>query len=297
MSPQPRASITVNTTFASRDDGWSSNICSGTSSVADIAWAASAEYALHKIESESSSETSLNPLIHASEPLRKRSSSCISSSLKNQPFLSSYGSAFLSGIFADIAQASDEEPALSQDGAAHAVAVAHETSSEPFHKKARITASTSFGRQLKSFTALSGVAEGAGSEVSSPTVVSPRINTSALKIELFNDSVQELQDMAFPSLCQIPNAISSSSCSLLVAAMDESGDHEDEKDGPAYGWFVATDDDEVEDSQQFPFMFLPGTKPGLAFKVITAPKPKNQDLEVQQALAADTIDDVLGDLF
>jgi hypothetical protein len=297
MSPQSRATITVNTTFASRDDGWSSNICSGTSSVADIAWAASAEYSLHKIEFESSSETPLNSLIHASEPLRKRSSSCISSSLKNQPFLSSYGSAFLSGIFADIAQASDEEPAVSQDGDAHDGAVAHDSASEPFHKKARITASTSFGRQLKSFTAFSGVAEGTVSEVSSLTVVSPRINTSALEIDFFNDSVQELQDMAFPSLLQIPNAISSSSCSLLVAAMDESGDHEDKQDGPAYGWFVATDDDEVEDSHQFPFTFLPDTKPALAFKVINAPNRKNQDLEVQQALAADTIDDVLGDLF
>jgi hypothetical protein len=297
MSPQSRATITVNTTFASRDDGWSSNICSEASSIADIAWAASVEYSLHKIESESSIETPLNPLIHASEPLRKRSSSCISSSLKNQPFLSSYGSAFLSGIFADIYQSVDDEHAVSQDGAVHAVAIARDSVSEPFHKKARITASTSFGRQLKSFTAFSGVAEGAVCEVLSPTVVSPRINKSALKIELFNDCVQELQDMAFPSLPQIPNAISSSSFSLLVAAMDEAGHHEEEQDGPSYGWFVSTDFDGVDDSQQIPLMFLPDTKPDLAFKVMTAPNGKNQDLEVQQALAADTIDDVLGDLF
>lgn len=295
MSPQSRATITVNTTVASHDDGWSSNACSGTSSVADITWAASAEFALHKIESESSTETPLNPLIHASEPLRKRSSSCISSSLKNQPFLSSYGSAFLSGIFADIAQASDEEPAVFQDCAAYLVAVACDSVSEPFHKKTRITASTSFGRQPKSFTALPGLSEGAVSEVLSPTFVSPRNYTSA--VELFNDSVRELQDMAFPSLPLIPNAISSSSCSNLVAAMDKVENHEDEQDGPSYGWFVLTDDEEAKDSDQIPLLFFADTKPDLAFKAITAPNEANQDPAVQQALAADTIDDVLGDLF
>jgi len=298
MSPQSRAIINVNTFFSSRSVGWSSNSCSGTSSVADIiAWASNAEHSLHKIDSESSSDIPLNPLIHASEPVRKRSSSCVSSSLKNQPFLSSYGSAFLSGIFADIAQASDEESAISQDGVALPVAVACDNVSEPFHKKARITASTSFGRPQKSFSTQYGPAEGTVSDVSSPTVVSPRIYTSAIKINLFNDSVRELQDMAFPSLPQIPNSISSSSFTQLVAATDEAGDRGDELDGPSYGWFVSTDDEEAEDSEAFPFPRFPDTKPDLAFKVITAPAGANQDLEVQQALAADTIDDVLGDLF
>ena len=298
MSPQSRAIINVNTFFSNRSVGWSSNPCPGTSSVADIiAWASSAEHSLHKIGSESSSDTPLNPLIHVSEPLRKRSSSCVSSSLENQPFLSSYGSAFLSGIFADIAQALDEEPAISQDGVAFPVAVACDSVSEPLHKKARITAPTSFGRQPKSFSAQSGPSEGTVSDVSSPTVVSPRIYTSAIKIDLFNDSVRELQDMAFPSLPQIPNAISSSSCTQLVAPIDEAGDHGNEHDGPSYGWFVSTDDEEAEDSEVFPFSRFPDAKPDLAFKVITAPTGANQDLEVQQALAADTIDDVLGDLF
>ena len=103
--------------------------------------------------------------------------------------------------------------------------------------------------------------------------------------------------MAFPSLPQIPKAISSSSCTQLVSAIDEAGDHGDEQDGPCYGWFVSTDDEEAEDSKAFPFSLFPDTKQDLAFKIITAPNRANQDLEVQQALAADTIDDVLGDLF
>jgi hypothetical protein len=297
MSPQSRALGNINTFFSSRSVGWSSNPCSGTASVDDIiTWASNGGHSLHKVESESSSETPLNPLNHVSDFLRKRSSSCVSS-LKNQPFLSSYGSAFLSGIFADIAQASDEEPAISQDGVASPVAVACDGVSEPFHKKARITASTSFGRQPKSFSAQSGPAEGTVSDDSSPAVVSPRIYTSAVNIDLFNVSVRELQDMAFPSLPQIPKAISSSSCTQLVSAIDEAGDHGDEQDGPCYGWFVSTDDEEAEDSKAFPFSLFPDTKQDLAFKIITAPNRANQDLEVQQALAADTIDDVLGDLF
>ncbi|KAL3817757.1 hypothetical protein ACHAXA_010977 [Cyclostephanos tholiformis] len=287
----------VNTFFSSRSGGWSSNACSDTSSVADIAWAPSAEHSLHKIESESSSETPPNPLIHASEPIRKRSSSCDSSSLTNQLFLSSYGSAFLSGIFADIAQASDVEPLISQVVDAYPVSDACDSVSEPFRKKARITASTSLGRQPKSFSAQSGPAEGTFVDASSPTVVSPRTYSSTIKIDLFNDSVRELQEMAFPSLPQIPNAISTSSCTQLVAAMDEVGNHEDEQDGPSYGWFVSTDDEEAEVSEAFLFTCFPDTKPDLAFKAVTLPTGAIQDLEVQKALAADTIDDVLGDLF
>ena len=309
MSPQSRATISDNTTFASRDDGWSGNPCSGTSSVAAIACAANMEYALHKIESESSA-TPANPLLNQASdeniPLsRKRSSARISSSPQSQPFLSSYGSAFLSGIFADIAQASDDQPqlgsAVAQDCAVHA------NCSEPCPKKARTTASISSGRQLKSHKALAGLAEGAVSEVSSPSVVSPRINTSTQNLQVFNDQVRELQDMAFPSLPQIPITVSSSSCSsvskqavsLCPVAMGVT--NQNEHDSPSFGWFVSTDDDEDETADRIdPFaapMFLPDTKPDLAFKAFTAPSAGNHDIVVQQALAADTIDDVLGDLF
>lgn len=265
-------------------------------------------------------------------PSRKRSSSCISSTStpknEHQPFLSSYGSAFLSGIFADIAHAStDEDPnghsatASHQENCDMEMTNAHSTDAaninEPSLKKARTTASTSFGRQPKSCRALAGLAEGAISEVSSPSVVSPRPNTSTtLKIQLsFNDQVRELQGMAFPSLPQIPVTVSSSSCSAASATRQSSSVvtprdedvmvgkmNEDQDQSESYGWFVNMDEDEADTADQSGVastsMFLPDTKPAdLAFNAITAPSAENQDLEVQQALAADTIDDVLGDLF
>lgn len=185
---------------------------------------------------------------------------------------------------------------------------------EPCLKKPRTTASTSFGRQPKSCRALAGLSEGAISEVSSPSVVSPRLNTSTSTLKIqgpFNDQVRELQDMAFPSLPQIPVTVSSSSCSTASsknsstpATPHESDDamvgkmNEDQDQSESYGWFVNMDEDEAEDQSGVASMFLPDTKPeDLAFNAITAPSAENQDLEVQQALAADTIDDVLGDLF
>lgn len=80
--------------------------------------------------------------------------------------------------------------------------------------------------------------------------------------------------------------------------MDEVVNRQDEQEGPSYGWFVSTDDDMAEVSSMEGY--VPATKVAdLAFKAIS-PTPlngSNQDVEVQQALAADTIDDVLGDLF
>ena len=292
------------------------------------------EYVLHKIESESSrnpEEVSTTPMHQANnnttklspsnQNQRKRSVARISSSPKSQPFLSSYGSAFLSGIFADIAETSSEDQP--QDTMEVETAPSHDhvdDVSEPSNKKARTTASISSSRQLKSFTqALAGAVEGAtvGEVIETLShIVSPRPNTSTMKIDLFkNDQVRQLQDMAFPSLPSMPNPVSSSSCSSTsiphsvtprsqvnvgeTTATSSSNQDNDEQDGAAYGWFVSTDDDESRrDQNNFSgSMFLPDTKPDLAFKAITAPAGGNQDLEVQQALAADTVDDVLGDFF
>ena len=203
----------------------------------------------------------------------------------------------LSGIFADIIQASDEEYAISQDGAGNPVAVCCDSRSEPFRKKARITCSSFVDIQPMPFLVQPGPPEGTVSDVSLPTFVSPPIYTSAIKIELFNDSARELPDVAFPALPQIPNAISYSSCAQIVSAMDEVGIHENEQDGPSYGWFVSTEDEEVEDYDYFPSNRFPYKKPDLAFKMTSAHIGANPDLEVQLALAADTIDDVLGGFF
>ena len=83
--------------------------------------------------------------------------------------------------------------------------------------------------------------------------------------------------------------------------MTEGGADVDGEDSPSFGWFVSTDVDETDTlNQSETFVaatFLPDSIPDLAFKMTTAPSAEDQEIVVQQALAADTIDDVLGDLF
>jgi hypothetical protein len=340
MSPQSRATISANTTFpsVSGDDEsstWPCNACSSPSSVAEIAWAANAAFALHKIEGSASSD--VNPLLELPSLPKKRASALISSSSKqsleptssttnsaihpSQPFLSSYGSAFLSGIFADIAESGEEDSPAMEEGGEGLSAGYYEDdtntnasiSLEPRPKKSRTNPSSTFGGHLKSYKALAGLTEGADSSVNatamelSPSVVSPRpnISSTAIKIQLFNDQVRELQDLAFPSLPRLPVTVSSSSFSssdAVGAVVTPRQEDASSSDPDQYGWFVSMDDDEgSSDDETSPPMFLPNTKPDLAFKAMVAPRPpkpeENQDIEVQQALAADTIDDVLGDLF
>ncbi|KAL7462820.1 hypothetical protein ACHAXS_003193 [Conticribra weissflogii] len=326
MSPQFRA-ITENTTFEASGDPSNppNNPCSSPLSVAEVAWAANAAYALHKIESISSDveHVATNPLDGSSSKSssaspRKRASDCFASyrvEESSSPFLSSYGSAFLSGIFADIAQVSgekhgDDEFDLSTSEPSTAdedEGVVNFESLQPCKKKIRTSRSTSFGGHKKSYATLSGIAEGADSEESSPTVVSPRPNKSAIKIQLFNDQVRELQNLAFPSFPHMPVTVSSSSCTSsnhgnVVTPRDVATDSSAESDDEpsAYGWFVSTDDDDdaPTHSPEIPVdTYKLGSDADLAFKAATAPRAENHDVEVQQALAADTIDDVLGDFF
>ena len=76
-----------------------------------------------------------------------------------------------------------------------------------------------------------------------------------------------------------------------------------DQDSPSYGWFVNTDDAETgttgeDQNKSSSSMFLP-TKPDLALSAVSTSASSSFsagsriDLEVQQALAADTIDDVL----
>jgi len=303
MSPQSEATANFNTR-------WSSNICS-TQDSATAETSVRTEYALHKIESADSQHTASEICgeLNKSPLQRKRSldRSTKSSSLPShndtaqQPFLSSYGSAFLSGIFADIAQAS-ESTSLSHPSSHSLLPDAAEDGPRP--KKARSSASTSLGRHPKSSKALSRSADGTqGADTPSSAIVSPRPNKSALKIQLFNDQVSRLQDLAFPTLPNIPAAVSSGSWSAaaslsVVTPRDSQGEAKEQDDSPSYGWFVSMDDDASGDNSkhQPPTSgFLPDTEAHLAFKTVSA--PSSQDIEVQQALAADTVDDVLGDFF
>lgn len=308
MSPQSEATANINAR-------WSSNICS-TQDSATAETSVTTEYALHKIESADSQHTANSEIdgeLNKSPLERKRSldrptksSSLPSNDTAQQPFLSSYGSAFLSGIFADIAQASESTSHSHPSSQSNHSLLPDAAEDGPRPKKARSSASTSLGRHRKSFKALSRLADGTqGADASSSAVVSPRPNKSALKIQLFNGQVSRLQDLAFPTLPNIPAAVSSGSWSAaaslsIVTPRDSQGEAEakQQDDSPSYGWFVSMDDDASGDTSkhQPPTSgFLPDTEAHLAFKTVSA--PSSQDIEVQQALAADTVDDVLGDFF
>lgn len=72
---------------------------------------------------------------------------------------------------------------------------------------------------------------------------------------------------------------------------------ESENNSP-YGWFVATDDDKEPSGPNSGFRgHLVSPLDDLAFKAPTAPKRVDDNAELEWACAADTVDDVLGDLF
>ena len=135
--------------------------------------------------------------------------------------------------------------------------------------------------------ALSGLAEETASAVSDSDIhiVSPQPNKQ----------VQELQDLFFPSLPHICSEASLRDLDTKEATKEE------DQDSPSYGWFVSTDDaktvtaeEEEDQNKMSSSTFLPDLKPVLASTSFDSP---SSDLKVQQALAEDTIDDVLGDLF
>ena len=271
MSPQSRAPFSEITT--SCPDGSPGNVCSlNLSSSWDDAEVSSSS--VHKITDMSS--------VNARCPsgvLGKRGSDLISSngsSAYSQPFLSSYGSAFLSGIFADIAEVNQGDDAESDD-------------SDRLRKKSK-----------KSCRGLNTMGGEAVLTLPSSSIISPRSHKSTIKIELFNDQDHQLQNLAFPTLPGLPAAVSSSSCTTATTGVVVTPrDTELEQDQESFGWFVATDDDGASaDEATSPPSFLPVPKPNLAFQATEATAPSTEDdTEVQQALAADTIDDVLGDLF
>jgi len=223
----------------------------------------------------------------------KRSSSHFSLSFDSQLFPSMSSSGMRSGIAHASSNLLQLGPPVSRDGVAEGC--------EPRAKKAKLS------RQTKSQVALIDLAEDVVSEAL-PSGASPRFDASSQTIQACHDPVRQLQNMAFPSLPRLPTTISS--CSFPDNSIPtlspsgpatEGGANADDQDSPSFGWFVFTDVDEGDvPNQNEPSAagtFLPDSKTDLAFRISTAPSAENQELVVQQALAADTIDDVLGDLF
>lgn len=107
--------------------------------------------------------------------------------------------------------------------------------------------------------------------------------------------------LAFPHL---PATVTDSSCdkplTRVISDLQPSVSENSEK-VESYGWFVDMEDEQSDKNIDQASMLAPfatsSLTQGLAFQAPTAPKADNHDAEVEWAMAADTVDDVLGDFF
>lgn len=238
--------------------------------------------------------------------------------------LSSYNSEFLSGLFADVAQAND----CTDSRVPHKRSADHDspcdlTTVSPT-KKSRVSLSHSLSRVGASSTTLSrlvdlrspkGINEFFGSvprTLLSKKSLAKNHHQDSLAFQLncvsgsddlhavptnTSSPVGAAARFVFPNL---PATVSDSSCETgltrakLVrhAPIPENG-IKDIKE--TFGWFVDLDDHQSREPQErLPYNV---SSDNLAFKAPTAPKRVNNDAEVEWAKAADTVDDVLGAFF
>jgi hypothetical protein len=199
--------------------------------------------------------------------------------------LSSMNSAFLSGLFAEIAMPSTKDPHSSKRSSRDDTRLEADAPC----KKSRVSMARSISRCDLSVTNLG-------------RMVSP----TACATDFFNDkpayfsgedslhmplSSDVATSLAFPHL---PATVSQSSCGSLtrnISDLQSSVTENEEKE--TYGWFVEMDS-EAPKAVVDPY---DESKNRLAFSAVTAPCAGNHDDEVEWAKAADTVDDVLGDFF
>lgn len=226
--------------------------------------------------------------------------------------LSSVNSAFLDGLFADVAQAQGEDSLASESHSCYPNEFDPRGDPSKSFKKTRLSKSKSMTRCGKSFLRLSlPEASTVSSEFDSifSSTVSPGVTSrnSSLEFQLscVSDSscdnvvsraktINATAKLAFPKLLSASTCANSSS-TLLPRKVSDLQVHVTEDLSPkeSYGWFVEMDEDHQIDSVD-PYKTSTGT---LAFSAPTAPKAANFDAEVEWAKAADTVDDVLGDFF
>jgi hypothetical protein len=228
--------------------------------------------------------------------------------------LSSYNSDFLSGIFADIAQANSssaqEDPDHSDPRLDNAMSV----------KKSRVDLHRSISRCAKSYANLASqdkskadLFDGPASKALVTKAAQDRESyhktqepsrPASLSYPLHcvssasSNEDEDLGKLAFPHL---PATVSDYSCGTSLSRnssgqqLPVSDTAPAVKENNSYGWFV-----EMEDEEQAPETHIDAyqaTTGGLAFQAPTAPKAVNHDAEVEWAKAADTVDDVLGVFF
>ena len=241
--------------------------------------------------------------IGVGENLRKRSFVKATHDLA----LSSCNSAFLSGLFADIAEANRIQNDLRIDQVPNP------------RKKSRISMTRSISRCEKSFANLHMVGDKvnrinpvSGETAESSSTPIERDNSLTYQLHCVSSASSNESDtlrvtnfglVAFPHL---PATISNSSCDHLAKLTRRHSDQlmSDSETDPkeSYGWFVNFDEDDecilpLTYAARIPFSSSSSIC-DLAFSTSIAPKRSSQhDAEVAWARAADTVDDVLGDFF
>lgn len=234
--------------------------------------------------------------------------------------LSSVNSAFLSGLFADVAkvqvtaspQETAEDPRLENDSSAPC-------------KKTRLSKTKSMTRCGKSYKILSEATDlrkssdellkspsGAATNFfgvvhnvsAADSAAMSRVDSLYYQLSCVSDSQSDCVQagkLAFPHL---PSTVSSSSCKLTRKVSDLQMSDSETTTKESYGWFVEMEDEPSASAAATTTTGLPDpystaatSSTSLAFTAATAPKAANYDAEVEWAQAADTVDDVLGDFF
>ena len=233
--------------------------------------------------------------------------------------LATVNSAFLTGLFADVAKVQVQSPVALSVSTDEDASGAQSDPTTP-RKKMRLSKTKSMTRCAKSFKLLSEAEPiSLQSVLASPNAAADffgvdceRIETSGETIsrddslhyqlgcvsDASNDSTQPLVDagkLAFPHL---PSTVGTSSCKLTRKVSDlQLFDSENPQHKDSYGWFVETDNEGHHQSNRFYTTPTPASSISLAFSAATAPNAASYDAEVEWAKAADTVDDVLGDFF
>lgn len=125
-------------------------------------------------------------------------------------------------------------------------------------------------------------------DVKRPAAAAPKAKIPATVSQSFEDLIED---------AAVPTAAAATAVIHHHASVHEEEDH--------FGWFVEMDEDDEDDDAMkkgddihHSHQSTKSSRESLAFQAPTAPKAcPSHDAQVQWAMAADTIDDVLGDFF
>lgn len=232
--------------------------------------------------------------------LRKRTVSAVPDNVN----LSSYNSAFLSGLFADIAKVNDNDssngecivPTYSRSG----FGSGNLQESERSNKRTRVASVESLiriKRSRKSFTGLQTLAvqKKTPAKCSLDGLDSLHYQLNDLGGDTINTSSARVSDIGTNAFPKIAASVSDPSCNTDLTRKDENALPVIENPpNESYGWFVVMDDCENQHDYVDPYSTATAD---LAFTASTAPKRNKLHEDVEWAKAADTVDDVLGDFF